>query len=332
MEETMKRFVRLMAAVAGLLCGSVALEAADFPSKTIEMVPAGNPGGGLDLVARALESALRDEKLMKEGFAIKNMGGAGGNLAKTYINQKRGDPHFAYIESNRIYVNRIVGTTKLTYTDVTPIARLVTEYLVWAVRTDSPYKTAKEILGKVKSDPASVTFGVGTLPGNDQMNILRPAMAEGIDARQVKIAAFKSGGDLTIQLLGGHVSVISTGLSEVIEQVRAGQVRLIAISAPNAVAGEFVKVPTWRSMGIDVAILHWRGLFAPPDIPAEAVQYWDRTLSKMVKTDSWKKILEKYQWFDAYANSATFRKDLEQENKAYEQILTQLGMAKGLKQ
>jgi putative tricarboxylic transport membrane protein len=267
---------------------------------------------------------------MNQGFAIKNMGGAGGNVAKAYINQKRGDPHFAYIESNRIYLNRIVGTTQLTYTDVTPVARLVTEYLVWAVRADSPFKTAKDALAKMKADPSSVTFGVGTLPGNDQMNILRPAMAQGIDAKQIKIVAFKSGGDLMIQLLGGHVPVISTGLSEAIEQVKAGKVRLIAISAPKAIPGEFAKVPTWRSMGIDVAILHWRGLFAPPGIPAEAVKYWDQTLSKMVKTDSWKKILEKYQWFDAYANSATFRNDLEQESKAYEQILTQLGMAKGL--
>jgi len=329
----MKRYARLLLmAIAGVLCGSAALQAADFPSKTVEMVPAGNPGGGLDLVARALESTLRDEKLMKEGFAIKNMGGAGGNLAKSYIHQKKGDPHFLYVESNRIYVNRIVGTTKLTYTDVTPIARVMTEYLVWVVRADSPYKSARDVFAKLKADPSSVTFGVGTLPSNDQMNILRPATAQGIDAKQVKIVAFKAGGDLMIQLLGGHVPVISTGLSEAIEQVRAGQARLIAISAPNPVAGEFAKVPTWRSMGVDVSILHWRGLFAPPGIPADAVKYWDQTLSKMVKSDSWKKILEKYQWFDAYADSATFRKDLEQENKVYAEILTQLGMAKGLKQ
>lgn len=321
----------LMCAVAAWAGGHSALQAADYPDKTIEMVAAGSAGGGLDLVARALESALREEKLFKENFAIKNMGGAGGNLAKTYINQRKGDPHFVYIESNRIYVNRIVGTTNLTYTDVTPLGRLVTEYLVWAVRADSPYKSAREILDKLKADPSSVTFGVGTVPSNDQMNILRPAMASGIDPKKVKLVTFKSGGDLMIQLLGGHVEVISTGLSEAIEQAKAGKVRLVAISAPGAVAGEFSKVPNWRSMGIDVAILHWRGLFAPPGLPADAVKYWDQTLSRMVKTESWKKIMDKYQWFDAYADSATFRKDLEQESKVYAEILTQLGMAKGLK-
>jgi putative tricarboxylic transport membrane protein len=114
------------------------------------------------------------------------------------------------------------------------------------------------------------------------------------------------------------------------EQARAGKVRLISISAPQPLSGDFANVPTWRSMGVDLAILHWRGLFAPPGISAETIKYWDQTLSKLVRTDAWKKVLEKYQWFDAYADSDSFRKALAEENKAYEQILTQLGMAKGL--
>lgn len=322
---------KLLLAAAAML-GAFTLHAAEYPAKSIEMVPAGNPGGGLDLVARALEGTLRDEKLIKEAFVMKHMGGAGGNLAKTYINQKKGDPHFLYVESNRIYMNRIVGTTALTYTDVTPLGRIMTEYLVWVVRADSPFKSPKDVFAKVKADPSSVTFGVGTAPSNDQMNIMRPLIAQGVDAKQVKMVIFKSGGDLMIQLLGGHVPVISTGLSEAIEQVKGGKARIIAVSAPNPVPGDLANVPTWKSMGVDVSILHWRGLFAPPGIPAEVVRFWDQTLAKMVKTDSWKKALERHQWFDAYADSATFRKDLAQEEKVYADILTQLGMAKGLKQ
>ena len=133
------------------LCGvSSGAHAASYPNKTIEMVVAGSPGGGLDLVGRALDSALHETKLLKEAFTIKNMGGAGGNLAKTYTHQKKGDPHYVYVESNRIYVARIVGTTPLTYNDVTPLGRLMTEYLVWAVRADSPLKSAKDVLAKLE--------------------------------------------------------------------------------------------------------------------------------------------------------------------------------------
>ncbi|MCC7484597.1 MAG: tripartite tricarboxylate transporter substrate binding protein [Burkholderiales bacterium] len=326
----MKLASALACMCGGLALGAPALDAADFPAKPVEMVASGSPGGGIDLLARSLEVVLREEKLITQPIAIKNMGGAGGNLAKTYVHQKKGDPYFLYVESNRIYTNRIVGTTSLTHADFTPIARLMTEYLVWVVRADSPFQSAKEILDRVKADPGSVTFGVGTVPSNDQLNIMRPLLAVGVDPKRVKIVTFRSGGDLMIQLLGGHVPVISTGLSEALEQVKGGKARIVSISAPNPVGGELARVPTWRSIGVDVAILHWRGLFAPPGIPAEAVKYWDQTLGRLVKSAAWKSMLEKHQWFDAYADSATFRRELDQEMKVASDIFMQLGMAKGL--
>lgn len=328
----MKRLVCIVGALLVALGGfPIAAHAAGYPEKNVELVVAGSAGGGLDTVGRALDGALRDTRLFDQNFVIKNTGGAGGNIAKSYIHQKKGDPYYIYVESNRIYVNRIVGTTQLTHRDVTPLGRLITEYLVWVVRADSPFKSAKEVLDKLKADPGSVVFGVGTVPSNDQMNILRPALAYGIDPKKIKIVPFKSGGDLMIQLLGGHVPVISTGLSEAMEQVKAGKARLLAVSAPMPLAGENAQVPTWRSIGVDVSILHWRGLFAPPGIPAEAVSYWDATLAKMVKTPEWQKVLDKYGWFDAYAGSAQFQKDLDQEFQVASDLLKQLGMAKGLK-
>lgn len=312
-----------------LLGGAAGLvQPAAFPERPVLMVVAGSPGGGLDLTGRALEQTMLDSRLLPTGFVLKHMGGAGGNLAKSYVHQRSGDPYTLYVESNRIYVNKLVGTTPLDHHDLTPIARLTTEYLVWVVRADSPFKSAREVLDKLKASPGSVVFGVGTVPSNDQMNILRPALAYGIDPKQVKIVIFKSGGDLMIQMLGGHVPVISTGLSEAIEQVKAGRARLLTVSSARPLE-ELPGVPNWRSLGVNVEILHWRGLFAPPKTPASAVKYWDQTLAKMVKTDAWKKALDRHGWHDAYAGSAQFRKELDGETKIYNAILSQLGMAKG---
>jgi putative tricarboxylic transport membrane protein len=141
--------------------------------------------------------------------------------------------------------------------------------------------------------------------------------------------AYKSSADATIQLLGGHTPVVSSGLSELLEHARAGKIRLVAISAPSPLPGELASVPTWRSMGVDIAILHWRGLFGPPGMPAEAVKYWEQNVGQLMKTDAWRKALERHQWFDGYAGSAAFRRDLEQENKQYVEVLTELGMARG---
>lgn len=325
------RLASLLSGIAAALClSSTALQAAAYPERNVLMVVAGNPGGGLDLTGRALENTMLETRLLPTGFVLKHMGGAGGNLAKTYVHQRAADSYTLYVESNRVYVNKLVGTTQLSHHDLTPIARLITEYVVWVVRADSPFKSAKDVLDKLKSDPGSVVFGVGTVPSNDQMNILRPALAYGVNPKQIKIVPFKSGGDLMIQLLGGHVPVISTGLSEAIEQVKAGRARVLAVSSPKPLEGDLARVPTWRSMGIGVEILHWRGLFAPPGVPASTVKFWDQTLAKAVRTDSWKKALDRHGWFNAYADSATFRKDLERETRIYADILTQLGMAKGL--
>jgi putative tricarboxylic transport membrane protein len=302
--------------------------AADFPSRRIEVVAAGAAGGGLDAVSRVLDRAIHEAKLLDQPMIINNIQGAAGDAAKTYVSQKKGDAHVLYVESNRIFQNRILGTTQLGLEDFTPIARVMTEYNVWAVRADAPYRSAKDILDLIKKDPLAIPFGVGGLPGNDYFNIVRPAMIHGAEYRKLRIASFASGGKLMIQLLGGHVPVISTTLSEAAEQARAGKVRIIATSAPAPMAGEFRNVPTWRSMGIDVHILHWRGIFAPAGVPREVVAFWDDRLGKLMKTGIWKKALEEHGWHDAYVDSATFRKELEAEREVTAKLLRELGFAK----
>lgn len=321
----MKRTWKLL--LSALLIACTAAHAA-YPSRRIEVVAAGAAGGGLDAVSRALDRALHDARLLDQPIVINNIQGAAGDAAKNYVSQKKGDAHVLYVESNRIFQNKILGTTQLGLEDFTPIARVMTEYNVWAVRADAPYRSAKDILDLIKNDPLAIPFAVGGLPGNDYFNIVRPAMIHGADYRKLRIASFQSGGKLMIQLLGGHVPVISTTLSEAAEQAKAGKVRILATSAPTPMPGDFKSVPTWRSMGIDVRILHWRGIFAPSGVPREAVAFWDDRLGKLVKTDIWKKALEQYGWHDAYVDSATFRKELEAEREVTAKVLRDLGFAK----
>ncbi|GEL77096.1 Bug family tripartite tricarboxylate transporter substrate binding protein [Tenuibacillus multivorans] len=299
----------------------------DYPNQSIELVAAGSPGGGLDTLARAIDQGLQDADLQNQPFVIENKGGGGGNPARAYIKEQDDDPYTLLTESNRVYVNNIVGNTELDIDDVTPLARMATEYLVWVVREDSEYTEATQIIEDLKEDPKAVQFGVGTVPSNDQMNIIRPVKASGIDASSVEIVAFDSGGDLMTQLLGGHIDVISTGISEAIEQREAGKVRILAVSSPEPLSGDFSDVPTWNSLGIDVEILHWRGLFGPPNMPQSAIDYWDEKMSELVETEEWQAILDKYKWFDAYADSETFKQALEEEKQTMSDLLSEIGLA-----
>ena len=301
---------------------------AAYPAKRIELVAAGAPGGGLDAAGRALDRALHEAKLIDHPIVLNDIAGAAGDMAKAYVHQKRGDTHVLYAESNRIFQNKILGTTQLGLDDFVPLARLVTEYLVWVVRADAPQRNALDILNQVKGDPASVAFGVGSMPSNDYFNIVRPALQHGADYRKLRIASFKSGGNLMIQLLGGHVPVISTTLSEAIEQVKTGKVRVIVSSAPSPQGGDLKDVPHWRGIGIDMHILHWRGLFAPAGTPREVVAFWDDRLGKLMKTEAWKKVLQQYGWADAFADSAQFKRELVAEREVTAKLLQDLGFAK----
>lgn len=303
-------------------------DAIEYPTENINLVAAGSPGGGLDTQARLVDRTLREAGLQDVPFQIENMGGGGGNPARAYLLEQEEDPYTLLIESNRVFLNELIGNTHLGLDHVQPLARLTTEYNAWVVREDSPYTDATEVLEDLKEDPKSVVFGVGTVPSNDQMNILRPAKAYGIEnISEIEITAFDSGGDLLTNLLGGHIPIISTnGLGPVMEQVEEGNVRVLAYSAPEPLGGEFEGIPTWQELGLDVSILHWRGLFAPPGVPQEAIDYWDEKLGELVQTEEWKEAIADLQLHDGYADSETFTADLKEEREAIKPVLEEVGM------
>jgi putative tricarboxylic transport membrane protein len=298
-----------------------------YPTKPVQLVPAGAPGGGLDIHARAIEQALTVEKMLDKPFTVLNKGGGGGNIMTSYLINQKGNGYVLGINSNRVLLNELMGTIEYGFKDVTPIARLTTEYECWAVRADSKYKTALEVMADLKKDPASVPFGVGTVPSDDQFNVLLPAKQSGVDYGKIKIVAFNAGGDAMAKLLGGHVPVLSTGFSEAVTQAEAGKVRILTISAPSRL-DRAPNVPCWKDLGINVAIYHWRGIYGPPDMPKEAYDYWIKKFAAMVKTKTWKGSLDKFELFDAFLPGEKFTKMLAEDNETYRELLGPMGMLK----
>ena len=161
------------------------------------------------------------------------------------------------------------------------------------------------------------------------MSFMKAAKAAGVDVSKLKrIVIFPSGKELMVAILGGHVDVISTGLSEIVEQHRAGKVRIVGISSPKRLAGADGDLPTWNEQGIDGAFGHWRGLFGPKGMSAEQVKAWDDVLGKMVKTKAWKEGIAKNGWDDAYMPSAQYKAFLQKEYESFSQTFNELGIAK----
>ncbi len=301
---------------------------ASYPDRPIELVAAGDPGGGLDLHARIIDMAFQQAKLADKPFTIVNKGAGGGNVATAYMVTQKGSPYSLQINTNRVLLNPLNGTTKHTLQDMTPVVRLTTEYEIWVVRSDSKYKKVQDVIEDLKKDPKSLPFGIGTAPPcTDQLNVLIPAKAAGVDIKNVKIVAFRGGGDVGTQILGGHIAIGSTSLSELIALVEAGKLTPLVVSSPQRL-DKLKNVPTWKESGLDVVLGHWRGIFGTPDMPKEAYDYWNKKFEQMSQSQAWKDILAKNDLQDAFLTGDKFKAELEKDAVMYKELLGTLGMLK----
>jgi len=139
---------------------------------------------------------------------------------------------------------------------------------------------------------------------------------------------FPSAPASTTNLLGGHVDVVTGPLTVADPHWRAGKLRIIAVSAPRRLPGDYAKIPTWREQGIDAVVSNWRFIIAPPGLTDEHVRFWDDVFRRTVATEEWRKLLEKYSWVDEYLPSREGRKFLEQQDVEYRELLADLGLAK----
>jgi putative tricarboxylic transport membrane protein len=140
--------------------------------------------------------------------------------------------------------------------------------------------------------------------------------------------SFAGGGQSTMALLGGHVDILSTGLSNMAEHLQQGKMRLLVHSGPRAKPGLFANVPTWKDIGVDMTTSSWRTVMAPKGLTAAQVAYWESVFCRLVQTEDWTKEVSANHWENTYLPAAEARKRLDYEYGETKQILGELGMAK----
>lgn len=310
-------------------CGNDAEgEANGFPERDLTLVAAGGPGGGLDTATRQLSDAMENIDVDAE-ITVQNDGEGNGNSARATVANGSDDGHSVVVESNRVILNPLMGTTDIQLDDFTPLAQLTIDELVWAVPADSDYEEAQDVIDAVDDDPESVTFGVGTTPSNDQLNILLPLQESGFsDIRNLNIVNFLDGGSLNTELLGGRVDVASTGLAEAMSLVESGDIRLLAVSGQEAPDEDSpaAGVPTWQDLGIDVELEHWRGVFGPADMPEDAVEWWVNTIEEATSTDSYQETVTNVGLSSSFVPSDEFHDEIVEDLETMEPVFTDLGM------
>jgi putative tricarboxylic transport membrane protein len=287
-------------------------------------VPAA-PGGGWDQTARTIEAVLRANNQIKTA-QVTNVPGAGGVVGlPQFLNQWRGRQN-ALMVGGMVMVGAIIANkapVKLTSTQ--PVARLTGESLVVVVPPDSPFKTAGDFANALKADPAKVPVAGGSAGGSDHILLGMIGKAAGVAANRLSYVAFAGGGPAQAALLGGHVAAGISGFGEFSEQVKAGRLRALAISADTRQPG--IDVPTLKEQGIDVELFNWRGVFAPPGVNAAGRDAMVALMRTMTQSAAWQEECKKRDWLSIPLFGDDYAKYVENETTRIEAILKDLGLA-----
>lgn len=322
-------FSGLAASVLMLDASGMALAADWKPQRPIEIIAPAGPGGGWDLLARSIQQALTEEKLVDQPVLVTNKPGGGGATGWTYLKGKAGQGEFLAANSPLILQNNILGKSELTYKDFMALANLMTEWEVVAVKADAPWKDGKSFFEALKKDPGSMHVGVGPALGNDDhIQFLTLTKAFGADPKAVKFVVYpNTAAEQIPALLGGHIKAITISMAEVLEQVKAGNIRLLGVSSPARVP-EISSVPTWKEQGVDFVFPHWRGVMAAPGLSADQQKFWSDTMGKMVQTATWKKLLKNLNWESFYQPSKEYGEFLAAQDTLMKGSLKEVGLIK----
>jgi putative tricarboxylic transport membrane protein len=313
-----------MILVTVIMLGPGYARSQDFrPSRQIEAVVHTGPGGGSDIFARAIAEMLQKEKLISQRMQVVNKSGGGPAVAMSYLAEKKGDPHTIGFFTG-VWVTNPLTTTEASVTikDLMPIVRLVLEPAVVAVKADAPYKDMKDFVEAAKKSPNQLRQSGGSVTGRD--NLMRLLIQKATGAQWTYIS-FPSGGERLSNLLGGHVQMMVIEPQEAGEQIRAGNLRVIASLTEKRLAS-LPNVPTIKEQGIDVTIIpQARGILTPPGAPKEAVQYYEGVFDRFVKTAGWKQYIEQNQFEDGYLKGPPLEKFFDDLTVLMRNVLKEAG-------
>ncbi|MFF3851874.1 Bug family tripartite tricarboxylate transporter substrate binding protein [Micromonospora sp. NPDC002575] len=322
--------VAAVTALALGACGATADDeggsGADGPVTGLRIMVPNTPGGGYDTTARTAAKVMEDAKIAT-GVQVFNLPGAGGTVGLQRTVNEKGNGKLAMQMGLGVVGASYTSKSQATLTQTTALAKLIEEAGAIVVPKDSPYRTIGDLVTAWKASPKGLAVGGGSSPGGpDHLLPMQLARAVGIDPRQVNFVSYDGGGELLPALLGGKVAFGASGFGEFLDQVEAGQLRVLAVTSESPI--EALKdVPTLKASGIDLVFTNWRGIVAPPGISDADKQVWIDALTRMHESAEWKAELTKRGWTDAFVTGDAFATFLNEQDRSVADLLKQLGLA-----
>jgi putative tricarboxylic transport membrane protein len=283
------------------------------------------PGGGWDQTGRTIEQVLKASSLVK-AIQFEHAPGAGGAVGlPRFVNNMKGQGNVLMVGGMVMVGAIIANKAPVKLTQTTPVARLTGEFLALVVPANSPFKTAKDFVDALKADPTKVPVSGGSAGGSDHILLGLLAKSVGVDPTKLSYVPYAGGGQAVASLLGNQVAAGISGYGEFSEQVKAGKLRLLAISADKRQPG--IDAPTLKEQGIDVELFNWRGVFAPPNVNNDQRAAMIALIEKMANSPAWAEEVKKREWTPILLTGDAYARFLQEETARIEAILKDLGLA-----
>ena len=300
------------------------------PERPLQIV-AGTPlGGGLDRVARALAKAIGESGLVAVAVEVINVPGDGARRAWThYVDHHAGDGHVIGISSPNLTTDYLVGVAAFEHSRYTPIATLVTEYIAFGVRANSPLATGGDLLRRLGSGDSTVTVALSTALGNpNHIALAKLTRHAGGDVNAPTIRVFDTALDAVADVVSGTADVCAVTAASVLAELSAGRLHLIGVTAPERLAGPFINVPTWKEQGADCVISAWRGATGPVGLGEAEVSFWQSVLKRACDQPIWRQELSRLSWSPFFLRGLELNAYLEKERAEFVSNLQELGLLK----
>ena len=282
-------------AVATILAGTASVFAQGFKAESPQCIAPSNPGGGWDFICRTTAKYLFDLGVIEDSMQVTNMSGGGGGVAFAHVTKERNEDNNLIVAASMSTSARIAqGIYKgATQDDVHFLATFGAEYGAIAVKADSKYENLKQMMDDILADPRSVGIAGGSSVGSyDHIKPMLVAQKAGLeDVTQLKYVSFSGGGEAMTGVLSGATEALSGDFSEMLGFLESGDIRIIAILAPERLAN-YPDIPTAKEQGYDVVGANWRGLYMPAGASDEAKEFWSKAIQTMVADAGFQKTLE----------------------------------------
>jgi putative tricarboxylic transport membrane protein len=298
------------------------------PSKPVTVIVANAAGGTGDRTVREIQRVVQTHRLLDVPIVIVNRAGGNGTIAMNQLAASRGDGHVLLLISGANLSAHVAGLTPYSHNDFAPISIIVDEYFGVNVRPDSPVGSIGDMLNRLRKSPDALSFGTASLTGTNFTSLAAALRKGGVDVKRLKAVGFPGGAEISMALLGGHIDVTHTGLSNMAEHLIAGKMRTLVVTGPRRMWGPFANVPTWKEAGVDAVASSWRGFMGPKDLTPAQVAYWENLFRRVAMSEEWKQDLKENYWVENYSGAAETRRRLDAEYLEIKQIMTDLGMAK----